>query len=71
MNRVHGRCVIVNVVNVNFSVSVNSNVDGIVNINVNVNVNVKVKVKVIKVISFIGLGDLIGGLISLNQWSFQ
>ena len=34
VNRVHGRCASVNVVNVNVSVLVNANVDAIVNVNV-------------------------------------
>ena len=56
VNRVHGRCVNVKVVNVNINVNVNvnvnknvelfvnTNVDVFVNVNINVNVNVNVNV---------------------------
>ena len=81
VNRVNGRCISVNVFNVN--VSGNANFDAIVNVNVNVNVNdndndnfnvnvnvninvnVNVKVTVIKVVYLIGLVFLICGLIIL------
>ena len=48
MNRVHGRCVSVKVVNVNINVDVlvNTNVDVFVNTNIHVFVNVNVTVNV-------------------------
>ena len=71
LNRVHRRCVSVNVVDFNVNINVNVNVNGNVHVNVNVPVKVKVKAKAIKVFCRItvlirlidGLISLIGGLI--------
>ena len=46
VNRVHGRCIIVKVVNVNINVNINVSVDTNVDVFVNINVDVFVKVNV-------------------------